>query len=145
MATTPFKVVSWSPNELISDDKLDAMVSNDNWLRDNMAQGYYVGHSVRRKEGVKIMSGLKLITARRRAAAVVRVDFNNFFLSICKPIVTTGIISGNQRSIWCTIDGLGKLHPDNRGFNIHVRVHAENKKDRRIKPNFYVAWHAVGY
>ena len=39
MASTGFKVVSWSPRDPITDDKLDAMVSNDNWLRDNMMRG----------------------------------------------------------------------------------------------------------
>lgn len=145
MAQTPFKVISWSPNELVSDDKLDAMVSNDNWLRDNMTQGYYTGHGVARKEGVKIAGGLALITARKADTAAKRVDFNNFFLSVCKPIVTTGIISGQQRRIWCTVDGIGKLHPDNRGFFVNVAIHAEHKKNRRIARNMYVSWQALGY
>lgn len=145
MAATPFKVVSWSPDDPITDEQMDNMVSNDNWLRDNSVNGLYTGHGVRRKEGVKIASGLALIHSRKQPSALKRVEFNNFFLSVCRPVVTTGTVSGSQRMVWVTIDGLGKLHPDNRGFNAHVHVWASDKKNRRIKRNMYVAWHAVGY
>lgn len=145
MAQTPFKVISWSPVELVSTSKLDAMVSNDNWLRDNMTRGLYTGHGVSRKEGVKLASGLALITARRDDHASRRVDFNGYFLAACRPVVTHGLVSGGQRKVWVSVDGIGKMHPDSRGFQVHVVVYANNKKDRKIKRNMYVSWHAVGY
>lgn len=145
MAATPFKVVSWSPDDPITDEKMDAMVSNDNWLRDNSVRGLYTGHGVRRKEGVKIASGLALIHSRKQNTASKRVEFNGFFLSVCRPVVTTGLVSSSQRMVFVSIDGLGTMHPDNRGFNAHVLVTANDKKNRRIKRNMYVSWHAVGY
>lgn len=141
MAEVPFKVISWTEFDLIDEDKMDALVTNDIWLRDNMARGQYQGHGVKRTEGIKIASGLALITARKQTNATQNIAFNGFFLSVCNPIVTTAIVSSHQRRVFCTIDGLGKLHPDSRGFQCHIQV----ESDKKIKRNMYVSWHAVGY
>lgn len=146
MAAEAFKVVSWSPNDPITDGKLDSMVSNDNWLKRNMVRGLYSAHSRRRDEGIRIASGLALITSRPQHHAVKQVGFGGFFSDGCRPIVTTGIVSKQQRRIWCTIDGIGEdLHPNRNGFQVHVVVSEQAKKDDKIKRNFYVSWVAVGY
>lgn len=146
MAATPFKVISWSPNEPITDEKLDAMVSNDNWLKQNMVKGMYSAHGINRTEGVKIMSGLALITARKSSTANVTVGFKGFFTEGCKPIVTTAIISTHQRRLMVTIDGVGSNPtPTRDGFQVHLFSDADKKTDRKISKNCYVSWHAVGY
>lgn len=145
MASTPFKVVSWSPNDPITDEKLDAMVSNDNWLRDNMTISRYGANGVNRDTGIRIASGLALITSRKSAQATKFVGFGNFFSDGCKPIVTTGIVSASQRQIFATIDGPGsKPQPTRDGFQVHVFVNSTNKK-KKISRNFYVSWHALGF
>jgi len=146
MAATPFKVISWSPNEPITDEKLDAMVSNDNWLKQNMVTGLYGAYSKRRDEGVRITSGLVLITSRRQATASANVNFGGFFSPGCRPVVTTGIISKGQRRIFLTIDGPGtELHPTPQGFQVHVEIDAAKKAYLKIKRNFYVTWAAMGF
>lgn len=145
MASTVFKVVSWSPNDVITDEKLGAMVNNDQWLKDNMVRGKYSGHGVNRDTGVRLLSGLALITSRKSASATKSVSFGNYFTEGCKPIVTTGIVSGSQRQIYDTIDGPGNAgHPTRDGFQVHVYVESKNKK-KKISRNFYVSWHALGY
>jgi hypothetical protein len=145
MASTPFQVVSWAPLEPITDEKLDAMVSNDNWLRDNMVLGQYGANGVKRDSGIRIASGLALITSGKSANKSKFVAFNNYFSDSCKPIVTTGIVSASQRQIFATIDGPGsKPQPTRDGFQVHVHVNSSNKK-KKISRNFYVSWHALGY
>lgn len=145
MSSTPFKVISWSPQDPITNDKLDAMVNNDNWLRDNMMVGRYSANGVRRSQGVRMASGLALITAGKSASRTRGVTFGNYFSESCKPIVTTGIVSSSQRQIFATIDGPGsKPQPQRDGFQVHVHVESKNKK-KKISRNFYVSWHALGY
>ena len=145
MGSTPFKVVSWSPRDPITNEKLNSMVSNDNWLRDNMVRGRYAANGVRRETGVRIASGLALITSGKAAKQARYVDFGTYFSESCKPIVTTGIVSASQRQIFATIDGPGsKPQPTRDGFQVHVHVESKNKKNK-ISRNFYVSWHAIGY
>lgn len=145
MASTEFKVISWAPLDPITDDKLDAMVSNDNWLRDNMMRGRYSANGVRRETGVRMASGLALITSGKSASKTRGVSFGDYFSESCRPIVTTGIVSASQRQIYATIDGPGsKPQPTRDGFQVHVFVNSKNKK-KKISRNFYVSWHALGY
>lgn len=145
MASTPFKVVSWSPNDVITDEKLGAMVNNDEYLRDNMMRGRYHGNGTTRLTGLRMASGMALITARKSASATKWVDFGNYFTEGCKPLVTTGIMSSSQRQIFATFDGPGnKWQPTRDGFQVHVYV-VSNSKTKKISRNFYVTWHALGY
>lgn len=145
MASTAFKVVSWAPLDPITDEKLDAMVSNDNWLRDNQMRGQYGANGVTRETGLRMASGLALITAGKSASKSRSVSFGTYFSESCKPIVTTGIVSASQRQIYATIDGPGnKPQPTRDGFQVHVFVNSKNKK-KKISRNFYVSWHALGY
>lgn len=145
MASTPFKVISWAPLDPITDEKLDAMVSNDNWLRDNMMRGQYSANGVQRETGLRMASGLVLITSGKSAEKSKSVSFGTYFSESCKPIVTTGIVSSSQRQIYATIDGPGsKPQPTRDGFQVHVYVNSKNK-NKKISRNFYVSWHALGY
>lgn len=140
-----FKVVSWAPLEPITDEKLDAMVSNDNWLRENMLSGQYKGHGVSKTTGVKIVSGLVMMPAGKANQVTKNVNFGNFFSTSCRPIVTTGIVSSFHRMIFATIDGPGSaLHPTNQGFQVHVYVDSTSKT-KKISRSFYVSWLAIGF
>lgn len=140
-----FKVISWAPLEPITDEKLDAMVSNDNYLRDNMVTGQYGGYSVKRTTGIRVLTGLVTITASKTNTQSRSVSFGNYFSQACRPIITTGVISTSQRMIFPTIDGPGtQAHPTRDGFQVHVYVDSTAKK-KKITRNFYVSWHAIGF
>jgi hypothetical protein len=146
MASTPFKVVSWSPNDVITDEKLGNMVFNDDWLKDNRMAGKYKGNSVSIDTGIKLLVGIATIGSSKSANASKAVDFENHFTEGCKPNVTTGIISSTQRQIFVTVDGPGnKAQPTRDGMQIHVHVESSNKKKKKITDMFYVHWQAVGY
>lgn len=146
MASEEFKVISWSPLDPITDEKLDAMVSNDNWLRDNMARAQYGSNGVHRDVGVRIASGLALITnSGSKASKSTNVNFGSYFSENCMPIVTTGIVSSSQRQIFATIDGPGSSkQPTRDGFQVHVFV-VDTGGKKKMRRNFYVSWHAIGY
>jgi len=146
MGATPFKVVSWSAGEPITQEKMEAMTSNDNWLRNHKTESLYSAHNMRRDEGVRTASGLVLFTSRKQGWATKRVNFGGWFSPGCRPVVTTGCISASQRRIFVTLSGPGQLlHPTADGFDTHVAIDAFAKKDIKITRNFYVSWHAVGY
>ena len=91
-------------------------------------------------------SGRIIIAQRAKSdSASATVRFNNFFSARCEPIITTGIVSGHQPRIFCVVNGIGKLQPDDRGFNVQVNVAAEKKKNDKIAKSFYVTWSAMGY
>ena len=140
-----FKVISWSPLDPITDEKLDAMVSNDNYLRDNMMTGQYSGHGVSRTSGLRIATGLVAITASKSNQQTRNVGFGNFFSQSCRPIVTTGVMSNSHRQVYATYDGPGgAIAPTRDGFRVTVYVDATGK-NKKIKRNFYVSWHAIGF
>jgi hypothetical protein len=147
MASTEFKVVSWSPHDPITNNKMNAMVSNDNWLRDNMVRGRYSANGVDRDLGIRIVGGLALITAVQRPRNSRRVSFGNYFSASCRPIVTTGIVSAQQRMLHVVIEGPGsELQPNRNGFTAKVFANVANPKNKRqIKRNIYISYIALGY
>lgn len=146
MASTEFQVVSWQPRDVVSNDKLDAMVNNDQWLRDNTPRARYSGNGVQKDTGIRIASGLALIPAGGKAAdKAANVNFNNYFSESCIPIVTTGIVSGTQRQLFVTIDGPGSgLQPTRDGFQVHAHV-VSSSKSKKFTKNIYISWHALGF
>jgi len=145
MAFPLIKVLSWSPMDPITAEKLNDMVSNDNLLQDNMVRGFYSGASVTKEQGIRVASGLALITANKSASKAKGVTFGNFFSAGCRPIVATGTMSQVQRQIYVTCDGPGaEVLPTRDGFTVNVFVNSTSKK-KKISHNFYVSWIALGW
>jgi hypothetical protein len=140
-----FKVVNWTPNEVVGEEKMEQMNTNMVWLRDNTPRAIYTLPSgFRRDTGLRIAAGRTNFAARRSDTARSTVYFNNLFVEGCQPIITTGLISNKQVNVVHAISGIGQLHPDARGFEINVAVNASKKKHDKIK-GFYVSWIAMGY
>lgn len=144
MAATPYRAVSWQPNEVISEGKMDQLANNGQWLFENMPRARYTAHGVRRAEGVRIACGLCLVPAGTVPNYDREVYFGDFFSSGCMPIVTTAFVS-NQRRVWVTIAGLGRFHPDDRGFQVHVTMGSDNPENDQLHKDAYVSWQAMGY
>lgn len=144
MAT--YKAVNWSPTELLGQTKTNQLGINADWLFQNTPRSIYtLPGGLVRTEGVKVATGRALVTKRNSDTAAVTVRFADFFTTDCEPIITTGIVSEGQTRIFCTINGIGKLQPDNTGFQAWVNIAAEHKKNDRIARSFYVTWQAMGY
>lgn len=146
MASTPFNVISWAPNDPITDEKLDAMVSNDGWLRDNMLMGRYRANNVTRDIGIKIASGVVTFTKGKNLSRETNVNFDGFFSQGCQPIVTTGILSSSHRSVFVTLTGPGtQAFPNRDGFKVQLNVSVKKNAPNKINRNIYVSWHALGW
>lgn len=141
-----FKFISWSPNEAITESKMNTMANNDTWLRDNMVTGRYSNSGTNRHTSTVVVSGMAAIPAANKAFASKAIKFNQVFSTGCRPIVTASVITEKQRRVWLTIDGLaGGKFPNNIGFQAHVMVDADKKAERKIKKGMYVQYLAMGY
>jgi len=145
MPITPYRALSWEPNDVVSADKMNRMTSNDQYLFDHMPKALYRAYGTRRDTDIKIAGGLCLIRAGKRPEGTNNVNFGSFFSPRCDPIITTGVNNSEQHRIFVAIHGLGQARPDNRGFRVRVTVNAAHKKHQRIKRRFYVSWIALGY
>jgi len=145
MANTSFEIFSWTDEDFITAPKLNAMMSNEQWLRDNMVMGNYTGFKKNKKDGIKIMGGIVQIQKSTTAQRAKQVNFNSFFNPLCKPIVTVTAISSHQRRIMLTVDGIGKPFPDGRGFTVHAFKEGDKPAQRKITRDFYVSWIALGW
>lgn len=146
MASTPFRAVSWAPSELIGEDKMDQLAYNVNYLRDHKVGGLYtLPGGARREEGVRIAAGRVRIGRSKDDSSSAGVRFGRFFSTGCEPIITTGIVAEGQRKIFCILNGYGRLQPDHRGFQVHVNVMADAKRNDKIASAFYISWQALGY
>lgn len=143
MSATPFRPISWAPLELVTEDKLDQIANNAQWLFENDVRGTYSAQGVRRAEGIKIMGSIVTFPASADGVQTKSIYFNNFFSTGCKPVVTTGVVSFQLRTFIIT-SGLGVMFPDYRGFDITcLCLDSANKS--RIERTFYVQWIAMGY
>lgn len=141
-----FKAVNWTPNELVGERKTDQMAENADWLFRNTPRALYtLPGGLTRTEGVKVAAGRVIIGKKDGDNANATVRFGNFFSVRCEPIVTNGIVSETQTRIFATISGIGRLQPDNRGFNVGVNIAADKKANDKITRSFYVTWQAMGY
>jgi hypothetical protein len=145
MPATPFIAVSWSPNEVIGDDKMNTIANNTQWLYEYTPRVLYTDGPLSRAEGIKIASGKVRFNKRKSDTASERVDFGNFFSTRCQPNIATGNYSNNQRKIFTAISGIGQELPDHRGFNIGVEIAATSDKNDQIVDRFWVSWIAMGY
>lgn len=141
MAATQYKAVTWSPNELISGDKMNQMSTNMDWLAQNTPRALYSVSGLKTQQGIKIIGGMTFLPASSKQSTVnASVMFSGFFSSNCMPIITTGTVSIHMRSIFVGIHGLDGLKPDARGFVINAKSETKN-----VPRSFYVSWQALGY
>jgi hypothetical protein len=144
MGTTTFKPVNWNPNEIVSEEKMDQIANNVQWVKENKPDALYtLPQGTKRYSGVKVCGGRAIIPPNAKSdTANVRVRFSNFFTSRCQPLITTGVVSNHIRT-FCIVNGINGLIPDDTGFEIQVMKFSQ--KQENINKTFYVNWIALGY
>jgi len=144
--TSNWKAITWSPNDVITDEKLQGMVANDELLKNNVLQTTYRGNSGSQSQGLRLLAGTATISSTKKSASAARsISFGSFFSSNVKPIISTGLVSKNQRQVFLTVSGQGNIViPNNKGMVVHVFV-APSSKKKNITNTLYVHWHALGY
>lgn len=143
-----YQAINWTPSEKIGEAKMDQMATNAEWLFANTPRAFYTSPGgITREQGVRMSAGRVIFgpTDKNVDTATAQVRFNNFFSVTSEPVITTGVISNGHYRVFCVHYGIGRLHPDHRGFNIKVNIAAENKNKDHIIKSFFVAWQAMGY
>jgi hypothetical protein len=145
MPTLPYKVISWNPYELITEDKMNQDAYNVHWLYENTPRVIYTSPSVNRTQGIKIACGRVEFTKKNDDEDERNISFGGFFSNGCHPVVTVSVTSPGQRKIFAVTSGLNQLHPNENGFKIKIEVAAQANKVDKIKKAFWVHWIAMGY
>lgn len=145
MSSTPYRPITWSDNEPISTDKLNAMTSNDQWLFENAPRMMY-SNGIIKTDGIKILAGTVVMPGADEWNSNTTVVFPNFFSSGCQPVITVTANAWPQGRYHLTISGIGSgINIDNRGFFLRAAADEVNPKGMTIGKSFRVHWIAIGY
>ena len=147
MASTPYRPITWSDNEPLATDKLNAMASNEQWLFENAPRMMYSNAGIIKTDGVKILAGTVVMpgTAETYNSSTT-VIFPNFFSSGCQPVVTVTANAWPQGRYHLTISGIGSgVTIDNRGFLLRAAADEVNSKGMTIGKSFVVHYTAIGW
>lgn len=148
MGATPFQPISWSDNEPIYVDKMNAMANNDQWLFENAPNMYYNVAGVKKTTGIKIMTGfvaIPITTSYTDRDSEATFYFGSFFSQGCQPVVVASLQTYPQTRIIISTRGIGTFWPDSRGFEVRAAANDSNIKIQIIHPNVWVAFVAIGW
>jgi hypothetical protein len=145
MTAKPYAPQSWSDNEPIFLEKLNAMTNNDQYLFENQPTVYYNGHGIRKTSGTKIMSAAVSIGARASLNGGNTFYFGNFFSAGCRPLVICSVNSYPQGRYFLATRGIGTFWPDHRGFEVRIAASEANPKANRISATVWIPFIAVGW
>ena len=146
MAAKPYASQSWSDNEPIFTDKLNAMTNNDQYLFENMPTLYYNGHGVKKTAGTKIMTAAVAISPNSKSPnGMATFYFGNFFSSGCQPLVIASVNSYPQGRYHLSTRGIGTFWPDHRGFELRIAADELNVKNNKISATVWCPFIAIGW
>ena len=148
MGATPYQPISWSDNEPVYMDKLNAMANNDQWLFENAPNMYYNVQGIKKTTGVKIMTGfcyIPVTTSYTVRNSVATFYFGSFFSQGCLPVVVASLQTYPQTRIAISTRGIGTFWPDQRGFECRAAAVDSNMLWQTINPNVWAAFIAVGW
>lgn len=114
-----FERINWG-SEPVDTSKLNKMVANDDWLFQNMITGYYDVNGIVRDSGLEWRVGyIKGITTEA-GSFFASLYYSRPFLPGARPVIVTGVASGNAMNYILGIRGLDNRGiPDHRGFLSH--------------------------
>ena len=146
MASTPYKPVSWG-TEPITQDKLNTMASNEQWLFENTPRVLYNVDSLKRTSGVKILSGMGLVKTNGSSSfGASNILFGTFFSSGCKPIVVATACTAKQGRISLVTRGIDhQARPDYRGFQVLLSTAELTRAHNKLLSNVYIPYIAIGW
>lgn len=145
---TPFRALSFKRGQVITDDDMEQLIANYQWVFDNHPRArYYRDPGKPTADTLAMVLGgrARIAKSKKEDTALVKVNFRKAFSPGCQPHVTTGVVSDLPRQIFCVVNGpAGKTYPNSSGFEIKVVLHEGGAKDK-IARSFFVDWIAYGY
>lgn len=137
-----YKVVSWSPGEVVTAESLNALSGRDDWLKEYKVQGKHQS----RNTGILLVSGIVPVNKTTASSRTVPVKFGKFFSTGCVPAVTTAITSSSQAQLFTNITGPGTLvQPTRDGFDVQVVMSSAYPTAKRKLNKCFVSFIAMGY
>lgn len=147
MAATSFSAVSWSPSEIITDEKMQQFSDNVQWVYDNTPRALYtLPNGLIKPTGVRFIGGMTGFGRDpSNDRAQIYVGFGSAFSVGCVPIITIGINNTFQTKVAHRFSGGAQLLPDHTGFGLYVQVMATQASQDFIEQAFFVHWIAMGW
>jgi hypothetical protein len=148
MTATPFKAISFSPGEILTRAKLNQMTNNEQWLFENILQGQYNAHYIKRTSGLKLAAGIATFAVTTKGGRSVNVYFGSFFSVGCKPIVVGQAAGHGSGRLICAVTGPGANNnwPDHTGFRMWLSPdYGLALSLYRIYKTAYGNWIALGW
>lgn len=143
MPTTDFQPISFN-GEPLTNDKLNQMCNNEQYLFDRATKIRYSVNGLIRETGLKVLAGKTPFPARRDANFIyVNVSFGNFFTAGCHPVVTATVeaTSGSLHRSKVVLQKQGSSDIDNAGFVAVVT----GDTYAYLAVGGWVHWTAVGF
>lgn len=146
MASTEYAPISFNADEPITDDKMNQLSSNVQWIYENTPRVFYNAHGLKKTGGTKILAGMALAPATRTTLSTVTVYFGTFFSQGCKPIVvaTPNTLTVRTR-LQTVVSGIGTGYPDHRGAEIKITTDEYASASNLHAVVLPVNWIAVGW
>lgn len=143
MVASPYRPVSWN-SEPVTQQRLQQMANNMQWLYENNAKVRYSATSITRDNGVKVLVGKTAVPASATDYSDAVVYFGSYFTAGCQPIVTS-VYADTAYGLRKFIVNRGLGGPiDHRGFIGHVSSHEPQGIANDIRGG-WMHWMAVGY
>lgn len=113
-----YKRINWGAGaEPVSNEKLNDMINNMDYLYENMITGYYNMFGLARNTGLSIRAGAAKTVFTEIDWQNVAHYFARPFLPGTRPIIVSGFNSDIYWRVWQSHRGLdGRSFPDHRGF-----------------------------
>lgn len=114
-----YKRTNWGPgNEPLDNDKLNEMVSNVDYVYDNMITGYYNVFGVIRETGLTFRTASCKMVPTESEVQTVSHYFPKPFVPGVRPIVVSGFGFDIKARVFTGIRGFdGSAFPDHKGFD----------------------------
>lgn len=146
---TPFKEMDFRRGDIITQEDMDQMQTNLQWLYEHTPRGlFYTRTGKTTTSKISVVGGRVAIPKNTKSdTRQVRVTFPaRAFASNCHPHVTTGIVADQQFRIFSTVAGPGGIGvPTNTGCTIKINIGAIHKVNDSVLKEFFVVWHAFGF
>lgn len=146
MASSPYSPTSFNPDEPISDDKMNQIANNVQWLYENSPRMLYNAHGTKKGSGIKILSGMSIVPTSASTLSTVTVYFGSFFSQGCRPVVVaTPNGRGGRTRYMSTVKGIGYDYPDHRGAELQLTTDEYAAASNKHLIAITVHWIAVGW
>lgn len=141
-----WKNVSWSPDELITDEKLNDMVARDNWLKSRVFPVEFQSN-VNRTSGMRMLCGVTVMPGQpgENRGNWVTVRFAPKFTPGCRPVVVASLAVADHYDTFMVLNGVegnGVKVIDHLGFRVRI---VSGGTDKSFDTARNVHWIAVGY